>query len=264
MKFEDKTFVLGVGAQKAGTTWLHDYLSRRGDVYLPARKEMHYFNAKYRPSFYGRRKSHGLIEADRGRDPQSLKSDNAYKNFFRKRVPEELNVYGEITPAYAVIGEKGFREVRDLFPRCRVIFIMRDPVRRFYSQVRLFRDKCAEKNRPQPELEVLLEDPKFIERSRYDFTVRALDAVFEREQIIYLFYETLFRPETIQLLCEKLGLSYMPADLDHVVNGGGTVASAPSPIEERLVARLLPTYRFCRERFGGEVPGEWRYDGVSG
>jgi hypothetical protein len=258
MRFEDKMFVLGVGAQKAGTTWLHDYLSRRRDIYLSARKEMHYFNAKYGP---GRHKVHRLVEADVGRDPKSLQTDNAYKNYFRRRVPEGTDFYREITPAYAIIGEKGLLEIRDLFPRRRIVFIMRDPVKRFYSPVRLFRDKCRKKERPQRELEALLESPGFIERSRYDNTIRALEAVFGADEIIYLFYETLFRPESIRLFCERVGLPYVPADFSQVVNGGGNVTGAPEPLEQRLVATLQPVYSFCRERFGSEIPAEWHSGG---
>ncbi len=261
MRFEDKMFVLGVGAQKAGTTWLHDYLSKRGDIYLPARKEMHYFNSKYGP---GRHRGHRLVDADDGRDPELLRTDNAYKDYFRRRVPEEIEFYGEITPAYAIIGKKGFREIRDLFPRRRIIFIMRDPVKRFYSQVRLFRDKRSEKDQPRRELESLLESRRFLERSRYDKTIRALEAAFAGEEIIYLFYETLFRPESIRLLCERVGLSYMPADFGQVVNSGGNVAGAPQPVEQRLLNVLQPAYRFCRERFGSEIPAEWHSGGPVG
>jgi hypothetical protein len=257
MNFEEKRFVLGVGAQKAGTTWLHDYLYQRGDVFLPRRKEMHYFDAKYRPSFYGRQKPNHLLDVDAGKDPESLKGSNAYKEFFRKRVPRDIEFFGEITPSYAAIGEPGFQEIRSLFPNLRVIFIMREPVDRFYSQVRMFRDKLAEKGKPPRDLEKLIDDPKFAERSTYEGTVTALDAVFRPEQIIYLFYETLFREESIRNLCEALGMHYQPADFQTVVNSGGKPSSIPSDIHERLLEKFQPTYAFCRSRFGADLPAQW-------
>jgi hypothetical protein len=35
---------LGIGAQKSGTTWLHDNLARHPQVWLPPVKEIHYFD----------------------------------------------------------------------------------------------------------------------------------------------------------------------------------------------------------------------------
>src|SRR5262245_13183400 len=37
---------LGIGAQKAGTTWLYEQLRRHPDVWLPPEKELHYFDRK--------------------------------------------------------------------------------------------------------------------------------------------------------------------------------------------------------------------------
>ena len=41
----DATFLLGVGAQKAGTSWLHDQLDRRKDADFGFLKEYHVFDA---------------------------------------------------------------------------------------------------------------------------------------------------------------------------------------------------------------------------
>ena len=35
---------LGIGAQKAGTTWLHENLRCHPSLYLPDEKELHYFD----------------------------------------------------------------------------------------------------------------------------------------------------------------------------------------------------------------------------
>ena len=38
---------LGIGAQKAGTTWLHANLSACDEIWLPHLKELHYFDRKF-------------------------------------------------------------------------------------------------------------------------------------------------------------------------------------------------------------------------
>jgi hypothetical protein len=264
MKFEDKTFVLGVGAQKSGTTWLYDYLSQRGDVFMPRRKEMHYFDAKYRPDMTGAKRRGRLAEwrmPKSASSSESLHDDQAYKEFFRKRVPEDVVFFGEITPTYALIGEKGYGKIRELFSKRRIIFIMRDPVERFYSQTRMFKNKLKPKAKRRVDTDSLAEHRRFMELSCYENTIRALEATFEREEIIYLFYETLFREESIRSLCLSLGMDYRPADFQAVVNSSGTRDPNPASIHERLLTKFEPTYQFCRHKFGADVPREWHGNG---
>ena len=51
---------IGIGAQKAGTTWLHRNLQAHPQIYMP-RKEVHYFDRKIRDRtnpvsrFFGKR-----------------------------------------------------------------------------------------------------------------------------------------------------------------------------------------------------------------
>jgi hypothetical protein len=45
--------MVGVGAQKAGPTWLFDYLGRHPDVAVSPIKELHYFDQIFRPELCG-------------------------------------------------------------------------------------------------------------------------------------------------------------------------------------------------------------------
>ena len=65
---------LGIGAQKAGTSWLHAMLSQHPKLALPKDKELHYWDKQY---------------------PQAPVQN--YLNFFHQQDRYE----GEITPAYA-------------------------------------------------------------------------------------------------------------------------------------------------------------------
>lgn len=267
MSFDDKIFVLGIGAQKAGTTWLHDYLIGRGDIFMPKRKELHYFDAKHRPDLQKGKKRQQPRRPPRIKAPltvsqlQAFGEGEDYREYFRSKVPDEISHFGEITPAYSLIGVSGFREIRHLFRNVRLIYIMRDPAERFYSQYRMVRDRTVEKGgQPAAPLD-LLQNREFVERSRYGITISAIDSVFLDNEIIYLFYETLFRPETIGKLCDFLGIPYMPANFDNVVRPGGEHHSIPPELERRIRAKFKGTYKFCRQRFGDAVPPEWRSTG---
>lgn len=257
MKFSEKTFVLGVGAQKAGTSWLYDYLAGRGDIYMP-RKELHFFDAKF--GVLARRKRRRIrrraSEAKhRTNEMLAIKSQGnpeLYRQYFESHTPAHLRLFGEISPSYALIGEDGFRAVRELFPKVRVMFSMRDPIARFYSQVRMNtarggKEKALGRVAGKHRFELLA-------RSQYERTLESLEHVFSPSEVIYLFYETLFCRDTIQSLCEFLEVPYVEPDFQKVVNATDCESL---PAEEDVIADLKPTYRYCHERFGPKLPTTW-------
>ena len=99
---------LGIGAQKSGTTWLHARLREHPSIYLPDEKEQHYFDWNFhRP----------LAE---------------YARIFR---PAGDRLAGEITPGYAILPDDRIEFIAAVMPRVRIIYLMRDPVERAWSQV---------------------------------------------------------------------------------------------------------------------------------
>ncbi|TYZ60992.1 hypothetical protein PybrP1_005347 [[Pythium] brassicae (nom. inval.)] len=114
-----------IGAQKAGTTSLYDYITQH-DLAVPAkRKETHYFdwrwNAALPPS--------GTPEGDAAHCAY-------YLNFYEKDVllkcPSLLS--GEATPSYLLGGSLVINRLQHVVPHCRkILAILRDPVERAYS-----------------------------------------------------------------------------------------------------------------------------------
>jgi len=98
---------LCIGAQKAGTSWLHEMLRKIPSLGLPEQKELHFWDWHRRKGFawYSR---------------QFPKSD----------IPL---LYGEITPCYMTLPEEDVREIHTLFPEMRIVFIARDFVDRAWS-----------------------------------------------------------------------------------------------------------------------------------
>ena len=103
---------LVVGAQKSGTTSLHEYLSAHPDVYLPLQKETHFFlHEKY---------------YDRG-----IKFYE--EEYFSARTHEPL--IGEVDPDYMYSEQVLPRIVRHLdLDALKIVFIFRNPVERAFSQ----------------------------------------------------------------------------------------------------------------------------------
>jgi hypothetical protein len=98
---------LGIGAQKCGTSWLHRQLSQHPDIYMPPRKELHYWDQN----------------RSRGRE--------WYDRQFKNATAEQKR--GEITPAYAILPVDVIRDIRRDFPNIRMVYLLRDPVERAWS-----------------------------------------------------------------------------------------------------------------------------------
>src|SRR5579862_3094130 len=178
MSIDDKTFVAGIGAQKAGTSWLRNYLSRRKDIHFAA-TELHFFDTQSGPlnqlrhdSLWQRAQTRKHVQENsllrmKLELLELLKDGASYKRYFEERVPGDVRVFGEITPSYALIGESGFRAIRELFPRSRIIFVMRDPVDRLYSHVRMTRDRRKARGKDQLDTRELLNRSSYLNRSLY-------------------------------------------------------------------------------------------------
>ena len=269
-----KVFILGIGAQKAGTTWLHRYLTGRPGIFMPPDKELHYFDAVWRPDLVkvdgrliGQLKdlAEGVPAAAERVDAAimtSLRSvvdrleggQRAYADFFRKRVTIGHTHFGEITPSYAMLPIEGFRQIRDMHPDVRIIFLMRDPVDRIASAARMVE---REQGVPFEAVRGMLLQDGFVDRTRYDRTIARLRAVFAADKLFFGFYETLFRDETIRTLCEFLGIAFVAADYGTRVNEGRAGSNLSGSDVDTLREAFAPVYAFCREEFGSTMPSSW-------
>lgn len=155
-----KTFLLGVGAQKAGTTWLHDYLSHSPQADLGFTKEYHVFDSLTLP---GSTKFRKLITRQAIKDledPHSigtprpsvtraafLYDQEIYFDYFAGLLKRDgIRLTGDITPSYSGLSEETLLRIRDGFAArgiaVKPVFLMRDPVDRLQSMVRMgFRER---------------------------------------------------------------------------------------------------------------------------
>ncbi|MFQ5625609.1 MAG: sulfotransferase, partial [Methyloligellaceae bacterium] len=143
-----------IGAQKAGTTWLARVLSRHDQVFVTPVKEIHYFdhiagltnqlNPRKRRSRYRKYHQRMWTQWHKWREYRAQApwyraymraglDDAWYASLFGARGGKK--VAGEATPEYALIGETGLGHIKRLAPDARIIYIMRDPVTRAWSQL---------------------------------------------------------------------------------------------------------------------------------
>jgi hypothetical protein len=97
-------------------------------------------------------------------------------------------------------------------------------------------------------------------RSRYDRTIRELEAAVAPERIAYFFFErTVPAVGAIDQLTAFLGVGSRPGRFERKVNvGAGGDVVIPDELEVQAMAALAPVYDFVRARFGAQVPAKWR------
>lgn len=114
-----------IGAQKAGTTSLYDYITQHDLAVSAKRKETHYFDWRWNAK---------LPSSD---SPEGAAAHCAYyHNFFEKDVLMKCPslMTGEATPSYMLGGSVIINRMQQVIPHCRkILAIMRNPVDRAYS-----------------------------------------------------------------------------------------------------------------------------------
>ena len=280
-----------IGAQKAGTTWLYDYCQAHPDIHVPAIKEMHYFNARFDPRQIGfANNRRALLEAKRASvlpEPRlgaalGEPGDNytaevlerlvamhddpgddhaLYRDFMMNGYAGQTCV-ADITPDYAVMHYDVFRRMATEFDGARLLFIMRDPLERTWSAIKMHRKFLASQGLPQHSEDALLDQltqnrQRHIKlRSYYQRTLFGLNRAARADQLLYLFYEDLFCDDTIRRLCDFLGVAFVPGKYGRRVRLGER-ADMTGAQREKLLRLLHPVYDLLSRAPNLIVPDSW-------
>lgn len=281
-------FFVGIGAAKAGTSWIAEYLSRHPEVAFSPVKELHFFDAMFcgpDSAHWNTRWSNILSElAGKYRESPSaelrekircvrLRLDmiddfSLYRRYFDLLIGDEHRAFGEITPAYSLLPEPGFRSIIELYPDARFVFIMRDPVDRYLSQIQFSQSvRELESGFPienfDPDARAIenLDNPAYTARGDYERTMRTLLRVTSGTNVLVLFYEHLFDKERssgqLAELCDFLGISFQAADSSRRVNQSQPMRF-DRPVVARIKDRFSSTYEYVTKNFGDSMPDSWR------
>lgn len=276
-----RTF-LGIGAQKAGTTRLAGYLAHHPHVYIPPIKEMHFFDLLGNDRGLRKRATLDIrlrqrfLEAATAEE-KDISSEMAEIRSITERfaighdpdkyramlmdAPPGKTICGEFTPAYAAMTADQIARIPQVLDRPRILFILRNPVDRFLSQVSHHATPLTLKPQEFESPLQLLETPGFTERTRYDWTLKSLDAVFPKDDVYVGFFEDLYGPQAADFhhrICAFLDLD--PALGPRVPPGKPAKNRECDPQERKsLVSAFEPAYRDVKQRLG-RLPETWETD----
>lgn len=211
---------LGIGAQKAGTTWLYRILALHPDVRFPAGKEIHFWDAK---------RERGI---------------KWYTDLFPDAAPL---IQGEITPAYAILKKSQIKEIWETYPNLRLLYIIRNPIERAWSSalMALYRAEMTPSEASDQWFIDHFCSEGSMKRGDYRACLETWLSCYPKYQIgLYLFDQIQSNPKAlIKKICTHINVSYKPllsleSDVLHA-----NVRPIPSQPIEPIRPSLMPELR---------------------
>ena len=220
MKVENRIMpdFLIVGAMKAGSTTLMDYLVSHPEVGIPA-VEINYFD----------------------KDSNYKKGEKWYSSWFKSYTTQ--NIIGEKTPAYCY-DPKVAERIYQQNPKMKLIWILRNPVKRTYSNywhyIRIGKENLSVADSLAFEDERIKKDiyKGYFKRSIYVEQVERFKEYFPLEQMHFIIFEDFVKDPELGLKELSEFLEIIPAEFTQkplVSNKGYRPFSIPAEYYARKV-----------------------------
>ena len=282
-----------VGATKAGTTWLYRYLHDHPDCGMPAVKEAHYWDTfdadkldkqltAYRVRLREMRADkRRAMDASRGRQVENLDrrinemkalvatledtrdDDRAYLDWLM-RGREGAQVVADMTPSYATLDDDTLARMRDAAPDTKFIFLIRDPLDRLWSHIRMqARRQRQEHEKYEKKSNNILyrilnrgQETHILERGDYPKIIRKLRRVIPEGRLLIAFFEDLLSGDGIARICAFLGIKPLPAKVATPVHQGPEVVMMDK-LRPRALGLLNEQYEWVARNVG-PLPQRWQ------
>ena len=171
---------IGIGANKAGTSWVNQMLSAHPEICTSEPKEVHFF--------------HDITDFTReSHQGNFVKGLSWYRQFFR-HCPNG-KIIGEFTPKYMidpVVPER----IHQMFPEVKLIMCMRSPVDRAVSQYYFLKHFNQRETRPMEQ--AFRQESVYIKNGLYAEALKRYLQYFPITQIHLIWFEDIKqRPEEV-------------------------------------------------------------------
>lgn len=250
------TFII-CGGMRCGTTALFSYLAHHPELLASRKKEVHYFDLEYH---------RGL---------------NWYKRQFptNQTMPKgKARLLFESSPYY-MFEPRAPKRIKDTLPDIKLIFILRDPIKRAISQYQKnIRDGrellpladalAAEEHRLEAEQDKLLANTNYHSQLHQHFSYKARGQYskllyryyqnFSRNQVLAIRANSLFsKPiEVLHRLCTFIGIQQWSPEHFPVINQSQIKTSLDSALRQKLEQEFEP-YEQELEQLIGWRSADW-------
>ncbi|HRX60766.1 MAG TPA: sulfotransferase [Candidatus Competibacter sp.] len=186
---------LGIGAQKAGTTWLYEQISHHPQLAFPLGKEAHFW--------------------DRSHDKSAIAD-------YLSRFADVAAIAGEITPSYAALPSSVVQEIHACNPQLRLIYLIRNPIDRAWSSalMALQRAQMTIDEASDAWFSDHFHSAASLKRGDYQACLQTWRTIFPNEQLLILRFEQIItEPELLLNRCfQHLGVA--PVDPEQLRQQG--------------------------------------------
>jgi len=283
---------LGIGGARCGSTWLYENLQKHSEIWMPPRKEIHYFDrspsypspnwlAESNPlkrlfgkSSNSRKFRYHLIKAF-GADIIKNRSRLFWDiNYYFRHVndawyaslflPGKNKVKGECTPAYSILRSSDVARIKKIMPQLKIIYLLRNPIDRTWSQLRKNRQAILS----QEKIKQIINTNDVALRNDYFRTIRVWREHFSNNQIFIGFYDDIInKPNELltniyNFLEVKVNQNIKSAKLAYKRVNEAPKKNIPDEIKVYLAEKLLLYIKDLSETFGGPAK-KWHSDAES-
>ena len=258
----ERVFILGLGCQKCGTSWLHSYLRQAPNFDGGFRKEYHIWDAidtqgqrhLYLSWFKGFLGSRPDIRRFR-----MQRTPSYYFDFFSSLLNEKKTITADITPSYSDLSIERLVFLRDGFAKksmvVKPIILLRNPIDRIKSAVR-FNMNSGKQNVGfdtyetdfSTALSQYYTSRHCILRTRYDLIISRAVEVFGAKDIYVGIYENMFERANIEALSSFIGIEPNFEFSNVVVNKTKGSIDCDPELEYRIRRAYAEVYDYCYDR----------------
>lgn len=272
-----RTFYLGLGAQKAGTTWLFRQICKAENFRPGLCKEYHLFDYLHLGREGARANASKRIKNfDNWNRTISFKNkcelidsfyddQSRYYQYMDSLLAKEEHFTVDITPSYCGLSAEVLSVIKEEFNKrdilVKVIFSMREPICRLDSEIRMAQRRRAN-NEQLSNREIINKmenraSNKDEIQGKYGYTVGQIDNVFKESEVLYVFFEDLFSGAYSDKLASFFSLPAELFDIDQKINS--FERSLRFPIEQLEKWRLYfdSEYQFVESRFNFDTE-KWK------
>lgn len=282
-----------VGATKAGTSWLHRYLHDHPDCAMPAVKEAHnwdtfdadrlekqlvFFRVRLREM---RDAKVEATDAKRGWQVENLdrrinemktlvalleadRSDDSDYLAWMLDGRTDGQVVGDMTPSYGTLSDELITRMRDAAPAAKFIFLIRDPLDRLWSHIRMQarRQRQAHEVYEKKSNNILYrmlnrgQETHILERGDYPKIIRKLRRLIPEWRLLIQFAEDLFTPQGVKRVCDFLGIATVKPEVQKPVHEGPEVVMLDK-LRPRALGLVNEHYEWVARNIG-PLPQRWQ------
>ncbi len=204
-----------IGAMKSGTTWLYTRLDEIPEFHMLPQKELHYFdrdeqypspnllcqsnplkrfmNHEWRGKVLSRLKKRFRHKHNLGwfcKYYLGYYDDRWYQSLFERKD----GLSGEVCPAYALLNRYDIKRMHKIAPDAKIVFILRNPVRRAWSHLRFGISKgrlASSILKDHDKIKSFFKSERQRLRSDYKSTLSNYSTIYGSENILIGFYDAI-------------------------------------------------------------------------